>query len=114
MDPLVRKDLGMNGFGSATLDGNEHWLVVLVAVVIEHQQDLPKLGEHVVGVAPHEGGVLQDHIGRDEGLRHAASLVHGVQAQMTAQVADEEDALADDLRDEEEAGREHGFDLGVL
>jgi hypothetical protein len=43
-------------------------------------------------------GILQGYVGRQQRLRYAAAGIHRVEAQPAAEVADEEDAVADDLR----------------
>ena len=91
---------------------DEHRLVVLVAVAVEHQQDLAERREDVERVAVHQVRILNGDVGRQERLGHAAAFpdVHRVQAEASAQVAEEIQSPADELRRDKQASRKQGFD----
>ena len=66
-------------FGVAAVDGNPHGLVVLIAVVVEHDQDFAQVGVDLEQ-ARDVMRILQGHVRRQQRLRHAAAGVHRVEA----------------------------------
>ena len=97
MHPVIRELVAKRKLGKAAVDRDQHRLVVLVAVVVEHHQNLLQLREHVERVPVHQVRVLQRDVRRQQGLRHAAAAVHRVQAEPAAQVADEVQPSANKL-----------------
>ena len=108
--PVLRERRAERGLGEAAADRDDHRLVVLVPVPVDHHEDLPLLREDPVREPPDQLGVLQGKVRGQERLGDAPSLVHRVQAQAAGQVGDEVDPVAHPLGREEEAGREERVD----
>jgi hypothetical protein len=90
---LIPKD----GFRDAAVDGDEARLVVLVAVAVYHHEDLFEFWEDVERFAAQERGVVEGDIWGQERFWDAAALVHGVEAEPSRKIADEIDAIPNDL-----------------
>ena len=95
------------GLGEAALQRDFHWLVVLVAVVVEHDDNLLEPGEHEVRLACHQVGVLHGDIGWQQGLGHVAAVIHGIQAEVPAEVGNEINTAFHQFRRLEQPRRKH-------
>src|SRR5206468_3621847 len=99
-----------SGLGKASLHGNEHRLVVLVPVLVDHDEDPAKPLKDEESMAADQLGILERDVRREKRLGDAPALVHGVQAEVPSEIADEVQALTDPLRREEQTRGEKGID----
>jgi hypothetical protein len=96
-----------NRFGVAAMDGEKDRLIVLIAVFVEHQQDFPHAGQHLIGhQILHVMGIGQRHIGRRQRLGNTAGCIHTIQRQSARHVRDEIETITDNLGSDKEAGGE--------
>jgi hypothetical protein len=107
---VVGKGLGKERFRVATVERDGHGQVVFIAVLVDHDHDFFQLGEDDEGTAVHQMWVLQGDVGRQQRFRHAAPAIHGVEAVTAVQIADEINAVADNLRHQKEPRGQKRFD----
>jgi len=110
VDSMIREGTSKDGLWDAPVHRHKHRLIVLVSVVVEHEENLAELREHVIRVPSHQVRVVEDDVGRDERLWDAPAMVHRVEAEMAAEVAHEVQTFADDLRGDEESRRQECLD----
>ena len=79
---LAGKAVAKDRHGQPAVDRHEDGLIVLVAILVEHEQDLAQLGQHAVDDASAQVvRVGQRDIGRDQRFGHAAADAHGIERQ---------------------------------
>ena len=106
MNTVVCKEIIESRFGKSALDGDQHGLVILIAVLVKHDQDLIQQGKNKKRTPADQFRILHGNMRRQERFRQRAAIIHAIQAQAPGQVADESDAIPDDLRGEVQAGGE--------
>ena len=109
MNAVLFEEIVEGRFGETALDGDQHGLVILVAIPVEHDQDLIQMGKDKKRTPVDQFRVGQGDVRRQERLGDGAAVVHGVQAQAPGEAADKIEAVADELRGEVQAGGEEGF-----
>ena len=102
--------LGRERLGKATVERNRVRKVVLVPVGVDHHDDAAEAGEDVKQVTADELRVLERDLRRQERLGDASRRVHGVEAQVAGEVRGEGDAVARELRLDEQARSEERLD----
>ena len=95
---LPGKTVAKDWLRQTAIDRHEHGLVILVTLVVQHQQDFAKLGQYLEGDRMLEMvWVGQRQIRRHQGFRHAPADVHDIQAEPAGEIADKVEPLAGDL-----------------
>src|SRR5690606_37597567 len=97
-------------FRKSPLQGNEHGLVILVTVPVDHHQNFSQFRKNSVGFSPDQYRVLQGDAGGQKRLGYAPPFVHCVQAEATAQIAEEIQPTVHLSGAKEQAGGEKRFD----
>ena len=105
VEAVLFEEIVEGRFGEAALDGDQHGLVILVAVVVEHDQDLVQKGKDEERAPADQVRVLHGDVRRQERFGDRAAVVHGIQAQAPGEVADEIDAVADEFAGRGAGGR---------
>src|SRR6266516_2623113 len=94
----------------AAFERDHERLVVLVAVAIDHHDDLPEVGQHEERVTEDQLRILQRDLRRQERLWYAAVCIHREQAERTTEVGDEVEPAVRELGLEEKPGRQQRLD----
>ena len=102
--------LGSERLGKASVERDQVRLVVLVAVAVDHHDDLPEIRDDVERVPADELRVLERDPRRQQRLRDAAVDVHRVEAEVPGEVREERQRVVAELRLEEEPRREQRLD----
>ncbi len=99
-------------FGEASGEGNRMRPILLVPVGVDHHHDPIELGDGDECLSVEQLRVLERDPRRQQLLGHRSPVAHRVQGEVTAEVGDEGDPVADQLRLEKEPPREEGLDAG--
>ena len=102
--------VGRERLGEAAVERDDERPVVLVAVAVEHDDDPLEPRHHAKRLAHDELGVLERDLGRKQRLRHAARLVHRVEAEPAREVGQEVQPAPRQLRPNEKPRREQRLD----
>ena len=73
----IRDSLGKERLREAAVKRYKHRLVLLVAVAVQHEQDLTQAGIHLEQ-ARHVVRVLQRQVRRQQRLGHTAAVLHRI------------------------------------
>jgi hypothetical protein len=80
---------------------DDHRLVILIAISVDHDHNLPQLRKYIKRFSIDQVGVLQSDVRREKRLWDASAIAHPIQADFAAQIAQKIDPIADYLRPEE-------------
>ena len=80
MHPVRSKKVIEEWLWEAARDRDGHGLVIFIPVFIDHNHNLPQLGEYAERIASDQVGVLQGDVWRQQGFWNAAAVVHDIQA----------------------------------
>ncbi len=109
MDAPSVEGIAEGRFRKPPIQGNEHGLVILIPVPVDHHQDLVQFRKNGVRLSPDQGRVLQGDVGGQEGFGYAPFFVHRVQAKATAQIAEKVEAIAHLPGPQEQTGGKQRF-----
>ncbi len=70
------KEIFESGLRKAALHGNQHRLIIFVAVLIDHHQNLIELGKYIKGQPTDQMRILQSDVRRKQRHRHTAAKCH--------------------------------------
>ena len=94
--------------------GDKHRAVHFVAVVVNGHHDLAQCRINPERGATYQFRVLQGDAGRKERFWHTSTVVHCVETVMSAQIADEVEAIVPQLRCEKMTRRKQRFYIGPI
>jgi hypothetical protein len=98
MHTITRKEVVKSRLRIAAIDWDCHGLVILVTILIGHHDDFAQTGIDIECLTREQVWVVQGDIRREQRLRHAAAIIHSIQADVTTKIALKIDSLADLLR----------------
>jgi hypothetical protein len=91
---LVAED----GFRNPALQGHETWLIILVTIIVNHNQHLTQVRKDNERFSNHQMRILKSNGRREQRLRHTPAPTHPVQTDHAASIAQEVQVIIDELR----------------
>jgi hypothetical protein len=82
MYPVQCKEIVKCRFRESAFERDQHRLIIFIAVMIDHDENLFELLENVERQTPDQMRILQGDMWRQQGCWYTSAKLHGVQTQV--------------------------------